>query len=354
MRLTPCNGGTDHFRDVGDGRLQLVSPLAAAQFGRVVAMPNLVPPVTTVAMALAYRERILAHVPAALVERGFDPLMTLYLTDSTRVEDIDDIRASQGRVLGCKLYPAGATTNSHFGVTSVAKIMPVLRRMEELHVPLLVHGEVVDPAVDPFDREKEFLSRELVPLLAALPALRVVLEHVTTKEAVDFVLAQGPNVAATITPQHLLYDRSALFQGGLRPHMYCLPVLKRGNPHRTALLGAIKSKSPKFFLGTDSAPHYQSDKEKDCGCAGCFSAMTAIELYAEAFDQVDALDGLEAFACHNGADFYRLPRCPSGARVTLEPVERAVPKLVGGNDAAKGIVPLRAGGSVLWTAKPAA
>jgi len=311
-------------------------------------MPNLVPPIVNVPQALEYRDRILSCVPSNLRERGFDPIMTLYLTEQTTLADIDAIKASQGKVLGCKLYPAGATTNSHFGVTSLAKVRPVLEHMALLQVPLLVHGEVVDPAVDPFDREAEFLSRELKPLLNDLPNLRLVLEHVTTKEAVDFVLSQGPNVAATITPQHLLYDRSALFQGGLRPHLYCLPILKRGNPHRLALLGAIKSGSPKFFLGTDSAPHMMKEKEKDCGCAGCFSAPLAMELYAEAFEEADALDHLEAFACHNGPDFYGLPRCPSSAKLTLEKRPRDIPKIfavTGGT----GIVPLRAGETTSWT-----
>jgi dihydroorotase len=337
-----------HFRDVNDGRLQTVAPLAAAQFARCVAMPNLVPPVTTVPQALAYRERIMAAVPEAR-RAGFSVLMTLYLTDKTSPADIEEVAQSEGAVLGCKLYPAGATTNSHFGVTSLANVRPALLRMAELNVPLLVHGEVVDPAVDPFDREAVFLTRELAPLLAELPALRVVLEHVTTKEAVDFVLAHGPNVAATITPQHLLYDRSALFQGGLRPHLYCLPILKRGNPHRLALLEAIKSGSPKFFLGTDSAPHLGADKEKDCGCAGCFSAPLAMELYAEAFEQVDALEHLEAFACHNGADFYGLPRNAEQVRAVLEPRARDIPKSYAVQGSESGIVPLRAGLQTSWT-----
>ena len=342
-----------HFRDSaerGDGRLAAVAPLAAAQFGRCIAMPNLVPPVTTVAAALEYRERILGAVPPEVVKRGFEPLMTLYLTEETKPEEIDKLKATHGKVVAVKLYPAGATTNSHAGVRSLDKVASVLERMASLAVPLLIHGEVTDPAIDIFDREKVFLERELRPLLAKFPTLRVVLEHVTTKEAVDFVLAAGDNVAATITPQHLLYDRNSIFQGGLRPHMYCLPVLKRGDPHRLALLGALSS--PKFFLGTDSAPHERSEKEKDCGCAGCFSALSALELYLEAFEEADAMEHFQAFACENGPRFYGLPPCPSQKRVALERQPRPIPASVPyrkANGAESGIVPLRAGSETKWS-----
>lgn len=251
-------------------------------------------------------------------------------------------------------YPAGATTNSHFGVRSIASIRPVLEHMDKLSIPLCVHGEVVDPQVDPFDRERVFIEKELTPLLKELPSLKVILEHVTTKEAVDFVMSQGPNVAATITPQHLLYDRSHLFAGGLRPHMFCLPILKRGNPHRLALLGAIASGSPKFFLGTDSAPHAQNEKEKDCGCAGCFTSWCALELYLEAFEEADALQHFEAFACTNGAKFYGLPPATKENRpmITFEKKLLKVPdsfSMILAKTPDAKLIPLRAGQECTWS-----
>lgn len=342
-----------HFRDLksqGDGRLSGVAKIVAEKFGRCLAMPNLSPPVTTVDQALAYRERILSCVPSDLAAQGFDPLMTLYLTDNTKVEEIERIPQTEGRVVACKLYPQGATTNSSFGVSQIGKIKPVLAKMQELQIPLCIHGEVVGKEVDPFDREKVFLETQLQPLMDEFPSLKIILEHITTKESVDFVMnCPSPRLAATITPQHLLYDRSALFSGaGLRPHMYCLPILKRGNPHRLALLGAIASGSPKFFLGTDSAPHAKSEKEKDCGCAGCFTAFNALELYLEAFEECDSLDKFENFACHYGARFYGLPEVKDRAMVWCEKKPLSVPahfELEGGGK----LVPLRAGETCAWT-----
>ncbi len=302
-------------------------------------MPNLKPPVTGVALAAAYRDRILAALPAG---SRFQPLMTLYLTDNTRPEDIQAAYDS-GFVHGVKLYPAGATTNSDAGVTDLVRALPALERMAEIGMPLLVHGEVTDADVDPFDREAVFIERVLQPLIKSLPTLRVVLEHLTTREGVAFVEGIGPNVAATLTAHHLLYERGAMFRGGLRPHLYCLPVLKR-RVHQEALLAAAISGSPKFFLGTDSAPHARSAKESDCGCAGIYTAHAGIELYAEVFDQAGALDRLEGFASHFGADFYGLPRNDTSITLVRDPwvVPEAYPM---GNDT---LVPLRAGESVAW------
>ncbi|HHC73263.1 MAG TPA: dihydroorotase [Thiotrichales bacterium] len=326
-----------HLRD-GD-TLTRVLPHTAAVFGRAIVMPNLKPPVTTVAAARAYRERILAALPEG---NRFEPLMTLYLTESTPPAEIRVARES-GFVHGVKLYPAGATTHSEAGVRDPANVYRVLEAMEAADLPLLVHGEVVDPRVDPFDRERVFIERHLAPLVERFPRLRVVMEHITTTEAVQFVREAREGVAATVTPQHILMNRGALFEGGLRPHHYCLPVLKRER-HRRAVLEAAVSGSPRFFLGTDSAPHPRRAKEAACGCAGIYSALTALPLYAEAFEAAGRLERLEGFASHFGADFYRLPR--NGERITLERRAQAVPASIplDGDE----LIPLRAGGEVAW------
>ncbi len=326
-----------HLRD-GDMLMRVVAD-TAQRFARAIVMPNLAPPVTTTAQALAYRQRIIDAVPSGL---RFEPLMTLYLTDNTPPSEIAAAKAS-GRVHGVKWYPAGATTNSEYGVTDIRRCDAVLAAMEEHGLPLLVHGEVTDPSVDVFDRERVFIESHLMPLLARFPRLRVVLEHITTRHAVDFIAQAHCRVAATITAHHLLLNRNALFTGGVRPHHYCLPVLKR-EEHRQALLAAASSGSPKFFLGTDSAPHPKHAKESACGCAGIYTAHAAIELYAEAFEQAGALDRLEAFASFHGADFYGLPRNPD--RITLTRQRWPVPQQLGEGDDA--IVPLRAGESVAW------
>ena len=297
-----------HLRD--GAALAAVLPHTAQRFARAIVMPNLVPPVTTAADAAAYRSRILAALPAGL---DFQPLMTLYLTDVTAPDEIDRA-VDSGIVFGAKLYPAGATTHSHSGVTDIRRIDAVLERMARRELPLLVHGEVTDADVDVFDREAVFIDRVLAPTVERFRALRVVLEHVTTRAAVEFVRAARVGVAATITPQHLLMNRNALFQGGLRPHHYCLPVLKT-EPDRLALLDAVSSANPRFFLGTDSAPHARHAKEHACGCAGIYSAHAGIELYAAIFEQHGMLARLEEFASGFGADFYRLPR--NTARITL-------------------------------------
>jgi dihydroorotase len=312
---------------------------SAARFGRAVVMPNLRPPVTTAALALEYRQRILEALPAAC---RFEPLMSLYLTDNTPAQEVDRAIAS-GAVCGIKYYPAGATTNSDSGVTRLERTFAVLERMEERGLVLQVHGEVTDESVDVFDRERVFVEQQLARIVERFPALRVVLEHVTTREGVAFVDAQAGNVAATITPQHLLLNRNALLAGGLRPHHYCLPVLKR-EADRTALLAAATSGSPKYFLGTDSAPHSRGDKESACGCAGVFSAPAAIELYAEAFEQAGALDRLEAFASRHGADFYGLPHNPGSISLVRESWTPPATYPFGGAE----IVPFRAGGTVSW------
>lgn len=327
-----------HLRD--GAAMQAVLPDTARRFARAIVMPNLKPPVTTVAQAAAYRERILAAVPPGPT---FTPLMTLYLTDNIPADEIDRAKGS-GFVHAVKLYPAGATTHSDAGVTDLKKCTATLARMEALGLPLLVHGEVTDPSVDIFDREAVFVDTVLVPLLRDFPALKVVLEHITTKEGADFVRSAGANVAATITAHHLLLNRNALFVGGLRPHHYCLPVLKR-EAHRQALVAAATSGNPKFFLGTDSAPHAKSAKEAACGCAGCYTAHAGIELYAEAFEAAGALDRLEGFASHFGADFYGLPR--NTGRIALVRAAWTVPAsqpLLAGDP----IVPLRAGETVAW------
>ena len=323
-----------HLRD-GE-MLAAVLPDTARRFGRAIVMPNLRPPVRTVTEAAAYRARILAALPAGM---AFEPLMTLYLTDNTAPEEIAKARAS-GIIQAVKYYPAGATTNSDSGVTDIRKVDAALEAMREVGLPLLLHGEVTDPAVDVFDREAVFIDRILEPLLARLPGLKLVLEHITTRHAAEFVQAAPANVAATITAHHLLYNRNAMFVGGIRPHYYCLPVLKREH-HRQALVEAASSGSPKFFLGTDSAPHGRAAKEGACGCAGCYTAHAAIELYAEAFDAAGALDKLEAFASFHGPAFYGLPR--NQDRITLVRETGLVP-----NDHPAGIVPLRAGEALSW------
>jgi dihydroorotase len=302
-------------------------------------MPNLVPPVTTVDTAEAYRDRILAALPSG---SGFQPLMTLYLTDRTTPDEIARAKSS-GTIVASKLYPAGATTNSDAGVTDLERIVPALEAMQALGMPLLVHGEVTEPDVDVFDREAVFVERVLAPLVERLPRLKVVLEHVTTADGVDFVRSARDGIAATVTPQHLLMNRNDLLVGGLRPHHYCLPVLKRER-HRRAVLEAATSGSPRFFLGTDSAPHSRLAKQSACGCAGCFSAPVALPLYAEAFDAAGALDRFEAFASWFGADFYGLPRSTE----TILLVEDVVPVPEEVGFGSEVVVPLRAGQAVRW------
>jgi dihydroorotase len=326
-----------HLRD--DAALASVLPHTAAQFARAIVMPNLRPPVTTTAQATAYRDRILAARPPG---SSFEPLMTLYLTDRTDPREIAKAKTS-GFVHGCKLYPAGATTNSDAGVTDVANIQAALEAMAEAGIPLQVHGEVTTPDVDVFDREQRFIDTVLAPLAARLPGLRIVFEHVTTRAAVEFVRSQPASVAATITPQHLLLNRNALFQGGIRPHHYCLPVLKR-EADRQALLDVVAAGDPRFFLGTDSAPHARSTKESACGCAGIYSAHAALELYVEAFEAIGALPRFEAFASLHGPAFYKLP--PNKGTITLARGPWQVPDSY---PFANGtIVPLRAGDTLGW------
>ncbi len=323
-----------HLRD--DAMLAAVLPDTARQFARAIAMPNLKPPVRAVADAAAYRERILAALPAGL---KFAPLMTLYLTDNTLPDEIFKAKAS-GFVHAVKYYPAGATTNSDSGVTAIMKVQGALEAMQEAGLPLLLHGEVTDPAVDVFDREAVFIDTILEPLLTRLPRLKVVLEHITTRQGAEFVASAPGNVAATVTAHHLLYNRNAMFQGGMRPHYYCLPVLKR-ETHRATLIAAATSGNPKFFLGSDSAPHARAAKEAACGCAGLYTAHAAIELYAEAFDLAGALERLEAFASFHGPDFYGLQRNTDTLTLRRETWTVAP-------DHAAGVVPLRAGESVAW------
>jgi dihydroorotase len=316
-----------------------VVPHTAAQFARAIVMPNLKPPVVTTAMAAAYRDRILAAVPQGM---KFEPLMTLYLTDNTPPDEIRRATES-GFVKGVKLYPAGATTNSDAGVTDIQRCMGTLEVMQETGLPLLIHGEVTDHEVDVFDREAAFIDRILQPLRKSLPGLRVVFEHITTKDAVDYVRDADGEIAATITAHHLMYNRNAIFQGGIRPHYYCLPILKR-EVHRQALVDAATSGSPRFFLGTDSAPHPKGLKEHACGCAGCYTALHAMELYAEVFEAVNALDKLEGFASLFGPDFYRLPR--NTERVTLQKREWLIPDELTLGDTV--LVPLDAGRKLGW------
>jgi len=329
-----------HVRDAS--ALASVLPHTARQFGRAIIMPNLQPPVTTTAQALAYREHILSAVP---VDADFTPLMTLYLTDNTTPDDIIEAHASQ-LVQAVKLYPAGATTHSDAGVTAISNTYAALETMERLGLPLLVHAEVTATGVDVFDREKTFIDRHLEPLTVRYPALKVVLEHVTTRDGVDFVANSADNVAATITAHHLLLNRNAMFRGGIQPHAYCLPVLKRES-HRTALVEAATSGRHKFFLGTDSAPHAKERKETACGCAGIYTAYAAIELYAQAFEEAGSLDKLEGFASHFGADFYGLPR--NTGTVTLEKHDWQVPHSYPLGDSV--VVPLFAGETLHWRLK---
>ena len=312
----------------------------ARRFARAIVMPNLKPPVVTLQQALEYRERILAAVPKGA---DFTPLMTLYLTESTRTEEIHSAKAN-GHIYAVKYYPAGATTNADAGVRNIRRCEPVLEAMSDLRLPLLVHGEVTDPEIDIFDREAVFIERELAPLVQRLPDLKIVFEHITTKTAVEFVLAASRNVAATLTPHHLLHNRNALFKGGLRPHLYCLPVLKRERD-REALVQAAISGNPKFFLGTDSAPHARYLKEHACGCAGIFSAHAGIELYAEVFEQANALDRLEAFASLHGPNFYGLPR--NRGTITLVKQPWKPPETYHFGDAA--LVPFRANQEIAWS-----
>lgn len=326
-----------HLRD--GPMLEAVAGFTARQFARAIVMPNLVPPVTTAAAAAAYRDRIRAALPD---DTAFTPLMTCYLTDDA---DADDIVGGlrDGIFTACKLYPAHATTNAAHGVTDIFALAPVLDAMSRAGMPLLIHGEVTDPATDVFDREAAFIDRILTKLVAAHPDLRIVLEHITTEEAASFVAEAGPNIAATITPQHLMMNRNALFAGGLRPHAYCLPVLKRER-HRNAVRHAATSGSPKFFLGTDSAPHGVARKEADCGCAGIFNAPYALESYATVFDEEGALDRLEGFASEHGPRFYGLPL--NEGTVTLGRVETRVPDRIGEGDTA--VVPFHAGETIGW------
>jgi dihydroorotase len=325
-----------HLRD--GAALKAVLPYTVRQFARAIIMPNLKPPIRSVADAIAYRHRILAAVPEG---QQFEPLMTLYLTDNTSPTEIIAAKASQC-IKAVKYYPAGATTNSDVGVTDIHKCDRVFEAMQQVDLPLLLHGEVTDHEVDMFDREKVFIERYLSPLQQRFPNMRVVLEHITTSDAVQYVLSAN-NIAATITPQHLLFNRNSLFQGGIRPHFYCLPILKR-EEHRSALVQAATSGNPKFFLGTDSAPHPRNSKENACGCAGCYSALHAMELYAEAFESADALDKLEAFASFYGPDFYQLPR--NTEHITLTKTTWRVPDEVPFLES--GLVPLRAGQEMTW------
>ena len=328
-----------HLRD--GAMLKAVLPETARSFARAIIMPNLVPPVTTIAAAEAYRARILAALPPDLAGR-FTPLMTCYLTDDAKADEIERGFKS-GVFTAVKLYPANATTNSASGVTDLGKCRAVLAAMERLQMPLLIHGEVTDPAVDVFDRERVFIERHLTKLIKDFPGLKIVLEHVTTKDAVDFVRGAGPNLGATITAHHLVINRNAIFAGGLRPHMYCLPIAKRES-HRLALRQAATSGDAKFFLGTDSAPHPIHDKEKDCGCAGIFSAPAALEIYAQVFDEEHALDKLEAFASLNGPRFYGLPA--NDERITLKRGSWTVPAEISGDAGAVRV--FRGGERLSW------
>lgn len=337
LTLTQPDDWHLHLRD--GAAMASVIGHSARQFARAIVMPNLKPPVASVEQALDYRRRLLAARPAG---SAFEPLMTLYLTDRTKPAEIAAARAS-GRIAACKLYPAGATTNSESGVTDIRRLDPVLAAMAEQGLPLLVHGEVTDPAVDIFDRERRFIDERLAPLIERFPGLKVVFEHVTTADAVDFVRAGPATLGATITPHHLLYNRNAILAGGIRPHLYCLPVLKRER-HRLALLEAATSGHPRFFLGTDSAPHAVEDKESACGCAGAYSAHAALELYAEAFEQAGALERLEGFASHFGPDFYGLARNAGSCTLRREPWQVPAVYPFG----ASRIVPLRAGETLGW------
>jgi dihydroorotase len=339
MTLTIIRPDDGHLHLRDGEMMRSVVGATARTFARAVVMPNLMPPVTTVAAAAAYRDRILAALPAGST---FAPLMTLYLTDNTAAEEIARARAS-GFVIGAKYYPAGATTHSDSGVTDLSQVYAALAAMEKHGLPLLVHGEVTDPDVDIFDRERVFIDRQLSRIVRDFPALKIVLEHITTTEAAQFIDAAGAHVGATITPQHLSWSRNALLVGGIRPHFFCMPILKR-EAHRLSLVRAATGGSPKYFLGTDSAPHARNAKEAACGCAGCYSAHAAIELYAEAFDGANALERLEAFASFHGADFYGLPR--NTATITLKREAWVVPATYPFGE--HTVVPLRAGETMRW------
>lgn len=326
-----------HLRD--GTALASVAGYSARQFARAIVMPNLKPPVTTVQAALEYRQRIVQALP---IGASFEPLMALYLTETTPTVEVEKV-ACDNRMIGFKLYPAGATTNSDAGVGSLQRVYPLLESMEKHDVPLLVHGEVTDPGIDIFDREKAFIDLELEPIIRHFPDLRVVLEHATTRDAVQFVRESGPQVAATLTAHHLLYNRNAMLAGGIRPHFYCLPVLKR-DTHRLALVEAATSGEAKFFLGTDSAPHPKSLKESACGCAGCFTAHAALELYAEVFDAAKKLENFEKFASCNGPAFYRLAK--NAETIRLEKTGWEVPtELLFGNEK---LIPIRAKETITW------
>ncbi|MBF7690192.1 MULTISPECIES: dihydroorotase [Acinetobacter] len=338
ITLTQPDDWHAHLRD--GLALERTVPDLAQQFARAICMPNLVPPVKTVDEAIAYRNRIMQHVPEG---NPFDPRMVLYFTDQTLPSEIAKIKASDC-VNAIKLYPAGATTNSDNGVSDIRKVYAVIEEMEKHQIPLLLHGEVTHKHVDIFDREKRFLDEVLSPLIQQFPDLKIVLEHITTSDAANFVLEQSKKVAATITPQHLLFNRNDMLVGGIKPHFYCLPILKR-QTHQSTLLDVATSGSPKFFLGTDSAPHAQDAKENACGCAGCYSAPTAIELYAQAFDQVGKIDRLEGFASHFGADFYGLPRNTS--TITLKKEDQVIPASLSYLEDQQ-IIPLYAGQTIQW------
>ncbi|GHA37686.1 dihydroorotase [Photobacterium aphoticum] len=336
MTITRPDDWHIHLRD-GDVLTDTVRDISR-YMGRAIIMPNLVPPVTNTEAALAYRDRILAANPLA----PFSPLMTLYLTDNTTPDDIRQAKAT-GHIYAAKLYPAGATTNSDSGVTSIDKLIPTLEAMQEVGMLLLIHGEVTTHEVDIFDREKTFLDTVLGPIVEKMPNLKIVVEHITTKDAVEFIKNAGPNVGATITAHHLMFNRNHMLVGGIRPHFYCLPILKR-NTHQEALVEAATSGNPKFFLGTDSAPHAQGRKESACGCAGSYTAHASIELYAEVFEKAGALDKLEAFASFNGPDFYGLPR--NTDTITLTKENWSVPETMAfGQDV---VVPIRAGEEMMW------
>jgi len=337
LTLTQPDDWHLHVRD-GDAMASVIGH-TARQFGRAIIMPNLKSPIITVDMALAYREQILKALPA---DTAFKPLMTLYLTDNTSADEIHKAAACE-HVYAVKLYPSGATTNADSGVTDIRKPKAAIQAMQETGLPLLIHGEVTDPDIDVFDREKVFIHEQLMPLLGRFPKLKVVLEHITTRDAVDFVLNSHANLAATITAHHLLMSRNAMFAGGIRPHHYCLPILKR-EIHREALVFAATSGNPKFFLGTDSAPHPQGAKESACGCAGMYTAHAAIELYAEAFAEADSLEKLEAFASFHGPDFYNLPR--NTATITLNKQIWTVPEHYPLGE--QRVIPLRAGKQINW------
>lgn len=333
-----------HLRD-GNALNDTVGDISR-YFGRAIIMPNLTPPITNIEQALSYRERILAAKNTRNADSVFEPLMVLYLTDNTSGEDIRKAKNS-GMISAAKLYPAGATTNSDSGVTALSNIYPAIEVMQELGLPLLLHGEVTDDHIDIFDREKVFIDEQLITLVSDFPALKIVFEHITTADATNFVLEASDNIAATITAHHLLYNRNHMLVGGIRPHFYCLPILKR-NTHQQALISAATSGSSKFFLGTDSAPHAQHRKETGCGCAGCYTAHAALELYAEAFDSENALPLLEGFASHHGPDFYGLARNTDTVTLSRKPWTVASSFALGGDH----VYPLRADETIHWTVSP--